>query len=227
MAWVKSGERVRNGRTTPWVRWENPDGRQHSRTFKPKGDKPPAERKAKKERDSFAADLSRDLDRGVAVDPMRGRMRFGDWAEHWQPRGRPSTVARDRSWLRSRVLPKWSDYQLAAITRSEVQSWVAELEKDLAPATVEKVLQVLRKVLAAAILDDRLVSNAVDGVERDRPADLEARFMTADELVTLEEAVSGVGGGVSLIVPFLVALASASARRRRCDGATSTSTGAR
>ncbi len=106
------------------------------------------------------------------------------------------------------VVPHFGKYRLGDVTRSEVQGWVDTLaseprdgtDEPLAPATVHKACQVLAKVLEAAVVDERLATNPARGVRLPRVEDSEARFLTADELLALEEAMPEPW---SLLVPFL------------------------
>ncbi|HEU5003452.1 MAG TPA: hypothetical protein VFW71_11835 [Actinomycetota bacterium] len=101
------------------VRYRSPDGRQHKKTFKRRGD---AER--------YAASVEVDNLRGEWVDPRLGRMTFGEWVEKWQAteaRLRASTRAQHASILKNHILPTFDDWRLTAIRyemlRSGQPSW--------------------------------------------------------------------------------------------------------
>lgn len=78
----------------------------------------------------------------------------------WQPATvdlRPSTRARDDSYLRTHILPRFGALRLDAITPLEVRRWVADLTASgLAPATVQKAYQILSKSLRSAVDADLL-----------------------------------------------------------------------
>ena len=182
------------------VRYRTPTGESRSRTFR-----------LRSHADSFADGVETDKRRGGFADPARGRVRFEAWAKRWResPRpGRPSTLARDESYLRSCVSPYFDGYRLCDITRAEVAAWVGELQTEprgkrgtpLSPATVQKATQILAKILDLAVLDDRLAVNPVRGVALPRVDDEEARFLTPDELLALEEAMPEA---YAVLVPFL------------------------
>jgi integrase len=133
------------------------------------------------------------------------------FASRWlaSPRpGRPSTLTRDESYLRSCVLPAFEGSRLADITRGEVTAWVAELQTaprgkrgtPLAPASVQKAVQVLAKVLDTAVMEERIAVNPARGVPLPRVDDEEARFLTPDELLALEDAMPEP---YAVLVPFL------------------------
>lgn len=198
---MASIDRVEEGRHVTYrVRYRTPAGGSRSKDFKRLGD---AERyKTQKERERHV---------GLFADPARARVRFGEWSDGWLERPRPgrvSTKARDESYLRSHLLPRFEDYQLGQITPAEVQAWVDELQqtpqgrrsRPLAPASVQKCHQVLAKILETAVLDGRLVVNPARGVTLPRIEDDEARFLTPDELLALEEMMPDRW---ALLVPFV------------------------
>lgn len=69
-----------------------------------------------------------------------------------------------------------------------MRDWVAEISSDRSPATVHKVVGVLRQVLAMAVSDNRLVLNPVDGVELPAVGTVEQRFLTLEQLHALAAA---------------------------------------
>ncbi|MFN8037598.1 MAG: site-specific integrase [Acidimicrobiales bacterium] len=150
-------EKLPNGKYR--ARWYDPTGKQRSLTFD-------LERDAKK----HVRNAQADIDRGVYVDDKAGRVTFGEWAEHFmaiaEKRLARTSFARDRSYLDNHVLPRWGKVKLGRITRVDVDKWIAELSEDgasvrkkggsLSPATIEKIYQVFRKIMAAAYDDGRI-----------------------------------------------------------------------
>jgi integrase len=100
-----------------------------------------------------------DKARGEWVDPRRGDITFGEWAKAWlaSRRVRPSTLARDESYLNSLILPYFADKPLNEIGPDGVREWIAALESaGKAPATVRKAYQILSGILSQAVDDGRL-----------------------------------------------------------------------
>jgi integrase len=131
---------------------------------------------------------------GTAVDPRRGRITWGEWASVWMRARRaslrPSTVARDESYLTNHLLPRWGDVRLDAIDRSQVVDWVAGLtDQGLAPATARKCVQLLGASLDAAVDDRRLAANPCRKVPLPRDQHREPRFLTAGEVARLAGAI--------------------------------------
>src|SRR5690606_31365509 len=161
------------------------------------------------------------------VAPADGRMLFSDWAAQWLTTRidvRATSKVRDESYLRSYVLPTFGDRQLGQITHTDVAAWIAHLAtagrvrsgyegQPLAPATVHKAYQTLSKIMRAAVLARRIAQSPCHDVPLPRIQRDEARFLTPDELITLEHAVEAterrrpsqetLPSRLALIVPFL------------------------
>jgi integrase len=103
---------------------------------------------------------------------------------------RASTRARDKMLLERFILPTFGRRQLAAIGQLDVRTWVADLTaQGLAPATVQKVYQVMSKLMNAAV-DAGLIARSpcrairLPRVEREPP-----RFLTPAEVARLAEVI--------------------------------------
>ena len=168
---------------TGWrARYRTPDGRSRSRTF---GRKVDAERHlAGVEHSNLAGDFA---------DPVLGRRTFGSWWEAWRSTRvdlRPSTLARDESYARNHILPKLGAVPLAAIDRTMLRGWVAELTgKGLAPATVVKAVQLTSKALAAAADERLIVRNPAERLALPRVEVEEMQFLAPAEVATLADVI--------------------------------------
>lgn len=97
---------------------------------------------------------------GPAVDPMRSRVKFEDYASGWLA-DRP---LRDRtrevyaSLLRVDILPTFGDVRLDGITPERVRRWHAKLAKER-PAMAPKAYRLLRTILTTAVEDSVLSAN--------------------------------------------------------------------
>ncbi len=139
------------------ARWRDPNGKRKSKSFK-------RERDARR----FLADQQNAMQHGTYIDDAAGKITFADWAEHYfalaSKRLARTSYARDVTYFNSYILPKWGRVPLTKITKADVERWVVELAGDdqsmrggtLAPGTVEKVYQTFRKVMRAALEDDRI-----------------------------------------------------------------------
>ena len=134
------------------VRYHGPDGKMHSRQFPKKVDA-----------DRFAASTEVAKNDGSWIDPGGGRVLLSEWVEHWTPTQvhlRPSSRARDQTYLDTHILPRFGTLPISNIRNADIRAWVAELTAaGYAPATVAKAKQILSKILQAAVDDRRLPFN--------------------------------------------------------------------
>lgn len=164
------------------ARYRGPDGRERSKRF---GRKVDAERWL----DLNGADIAR----GRWVDPRLGKITLREWAEQWTATtaaNRPSTRARDASYLRTHILPTFGDRQLSSIGHLEVRGWVAELSTRKAPATVRLAAQMLTKIVATAVDAGLLANNPCDRVPLPSIEREEMRFLTPEEVARLADAIA-------------------------------------
>ena len=160
------------------ARFRTPDGKSRSRTFRRKLDA-----------EAFLAEVGHARNTGAFVDPEQGRLTLASWHERWWASTvdlRPSSRARVEGIIRLHVLPRFGNWRLVDITHQEVQDWVAALSASgQAPASVQKTHQQLSKMLAAAVKDRRLATNAAAGVDLPRIESEEMRFLDPDQVATL------------------------------------------
>jgi integrase len=156
-------KRLRDGRITWRVRYRDPAGRQHNRSFARKID---AERfRAKTE--------SARLD-GSYIDPKLAARTFRDVAEeHWAANAHrlaaDTTRVVKRSRLDKHILPLLGNCAVGAIRHSTMASAVATWMVTLAPGTVGQVLRQVRQILDAAVADGIVASNAAKAVRPPTP----------------------------------------------------------
>lgn len=151
--------------------------------------------KTKRDAQAWADQLEVDKRKGAYVAPAAGRVKLGDYAQQWldsKHNLKPSTRVRYQVVLDT-ALVKYANIALGDISRQFVRDWVADLNRDLAPASVHKTVGVLRQVLALAVADNRLAMNPVDGVELPSVISVEQRFLTLEQLHTLADAAGAHG----------------------------------
>ncbi len=142
-------KRVVGKRTSYLVRWRDPSGNQRSKSF---------DKKSQAERHLTAT--SHALLSGVYVDPAAGRTTVKDWSVTWmasRANRKPKTVASYESLLKSRVLPRWGDTQLVAVSHARVVGWVAQMRSDgLSASRTRGAFHLLAAMLDDAVNDGRL-----------------------------------------------------------------------
>jgi hypothetical protein len=167
------------------VYWRDPAGRQRARHF-------PTLREAR----AFKAQVEAELAQGRYVDGhAASRTLFRDQAAAWLA-GRTvevATAARDESVLRVHVLPRWGGLPLSRIDHLAVQRWVAELGRQLAPATVRECYRVLALIRRSAVQARLLSHSPCDGVRlparrrQDEPVTLSREEVAAKLLPEIPE----------------------------------------
>lgn len=99
------------------------------------------------------------------------RITLAEYAEQWiaarGPALRPSTLAEYQRILEREVLPRFGQLPLAAISRSQLKSYVAERAVEgLSANTVRNHLAPLRALLASAVDDELLRANVATRIKR-------------------------------------------------------------
>src|SRR5262245_65433781 len=86
--------------------WRDPAGKQRAKTFP-----------TKREANAYLAQIETTKNRGTYVSPHAGRVLFADHAREWMAARRTAetTTERDRSVMRTHVLPQWGAWPLARI----------------------------------------------------------------------------------------------------------------
>src|SRR5260370_14017655 len=167
--------KLEGGGTAYLARYRGPDGRERSKQFAKRSDA---------ERFLCVAEVTKA--EGSWVDPARGRMHLRDWLGRFQESERralrPSPLARDEVYVRTQILPAFGDVALARIEHQAIQTWVNELAERLAPTTVHKCHQILRKTLAGAVRSRLLMRNPCDDVQLPRVHLDEMRFIGPAEI---------------------------------------------
>ena len=181
---------TRSGEARYEVRVRGTDGKERSRTFRTKKE---AERH---ERAHHAA-----LDSGVWIDPRAGRVTLAAWAREWQRTVvhlRPRTRKIYDVNLRIHILPELGDYELAKLTPSMLRAWLSDVSaktgrggKQIAPGTVAQAYRTLNRVLVAAVNDELIGRNPLQGVKPPPVETRPMRFLTHDDVATLVAAIDG------------------------------------
>jgi integrase len=163
------------------ARWrEYPGGPQKTRQFVRKGD---AER--------FLDAVRGDLAHGTYVDPAGGRMLFRDYAEQWRSIQvhRSTTTAQVETYLRRHAYPHLGSRQLGAIRRSDVQAWVKELTRVLAPGSVELVYRWVSTIFKAAVGDRLIAASPCIGITLPKRNEAEIVPLNVSEVEAMVAAV--------------------------------------
>lgn len=182
---------VRDYRGKYQVRWRVA-GRMRSRSFARMTD---ARR--------FANQVESDIARGDYIDPRAGSIVFSVYADRWlYLRGdrAQSTLDRDRSYLRSMILPTFGNVCVGAITETDVETWMARLKR--APSTKALALRIVRNVLDLVRRDRAIRYNPAADVRAptQHRRDAVGRALNDDELEKLLQAAEDVDAASAAMV---------------------------
>lgn len=170
------------------VRWYGPDGKGKAKTF---------QKLPQAEAEVHA--ITARLDKGSYRDPKQGKTLFSAVAEEWfsSLRKQAERTRNDyRELLDLYVVPKWGDWQVAAIQWEDVSDWLNELRdqpgkrgKPLSPARIAKTHLVFSMVMKRAALSGRIAVNPATGHELPRIEDDDEHvYLTHDQLEALADA---------------------------------------
>lgn len=140
-----------------------------ARVHMPPGWKPrhPSRRFARKrDAQEWEAEMRRQRDRGVRVDPSAAKATVAEYAAGWvsgrEPGLRPNTRRAYGTWLHQHIEPTpLGSRPVAQVKPSEIQAWANSRAKLMGPRTLREHVTRLRSVFAAAVLDGVRPDNPV------------------------------------------------------------------
>lgn len=173
-------DRRENGRYR--ARYEGPDLRWRSRTFDRRIDA-----------QSWLTNELTKLHRSEWVDPHAGGELFGVVADRWMEGRvalRESTLARDRSYLRSLVHPAFGSRPVGTIQPSDLATWIAGMNAaGKSPATIQKAWQIASGVLRLAVRDRLIALSPARDVQLPKIERTEPIAFTVDEVLHLADVI--------------------------------------
>nr|WP_101255003.1 tyrosine-type recombinase/integrase [Streptomyces barkulensis] len=169
-----------HGKGRRWqVRWRAANGRQRKETWAKRADA-----------DRRAAQVSAELARGLLGDTATGRETVREVAERWAATAhhRPGTAERTERVLRLHILPLLGDTPIRAVTRRDIQAWVADRAEVLAPSSMQSTYAVLASIFSEAVRDGLISRSPCSRIRL--PADVrrEIRPPTATQVAALVDA---------------------------------------
>ncbi|MGH3942647.1 MAG: tyrosine-type recombinase/integrase [Pseudonocardiaceae bacterium] len=200
-------KRIRDGKVTWLARWRDPDGRQRKASFAKQSE-------AKR----HAAAMEADAARGVYID-QDDRTTVGQECRAWLERRSvgPDTYKRLDRFIRNHIeAVPLGTRRLVAVRPSEVQAWVSDRARVMAPSSLAKVVSILRSACADAVADRKLAASpavrlTLPRAEPDRVVPLSvaqvlAVVEAADALASRYRAMVIVQAGLGLRIGELLGL---------------------
>jgi integrase len=171
MAWVeKRGSQYR-------VRYRQPDGTVATDSSHP----------TKTAAKARAADIDTDQRRDVFINPDDAKITLSEWVPIWTDAhdvGK-ATWARYRSHLDLYILPRFGDTPLSAISRMAIKTWVKDLNRRRASATVASILGLLSMLLGEAVEERRIPINPCRRLRGATPPRPERPWATPTQVLTI------------------------------------------
>jgi integrase len=191
-------QRLANGEPRYNVHWRA-GGRTMERTF----------RRAK-DADAFKRQVEAEDANGAEVDPARGDVTFGEYAEGWLKDRRrldgrplaPRTRELYRSLFDRHLIKPFGPKRLNAIRTEEVRGWHSNLAARSSPVQAAKTYRLLRAILNTAVEDERIATNPCRlrgaGTERtpERP------FVDVEIVLALSDAIDARYCALVLLAGF-------------------------
>ncbi len=139
----------------------------------------------KRDAEQRLAEVEVSKGRGEYIAPADGHARIDDLGKEWLAAKKgvlkaTSYAPLDASW-RNYVKPKWGTRAVSSIRHSEVQTWVAGIDKSA--TVVIRAYGILAAILDVAVRDRRISRNVARDVTLPRKGSKKARrYLTHDEL---------------------------------------------
>ncbi len=204
---------IRRTESGRWqARYRDPSGRERARNFTRKVDA-----------DRFLIGVESEKLRGQWIDPEAARIRLSEVAERWYSTTaplKPKTRSGYRSLLNSRILPNLGDLQLRQIDPVVVREWVADLQEDgLSASRIRQARNVLHAVFKTAVDGSMINRNPVAGVKTPPVVTPPRRYLTADQVGKLADAIESPYDLLVLVLTYSgIRFGEAAALRRSdCD----------
>lgn len=140
----------------------------------------------------WAKDLEARYARGDTFDPRAGNVHLDEWWARWHVTRivADATAAKNASFYRTHVEPRWGSWPLATIRRMDVAAWVKEMQRaGVGEWTAAGALHLLAAMLEAAVDEGLLAANPARGVNAPAPPRRAPRWFTRDQAAALLAAL--------------------------------------
>jgi len=182
------------GKVTYRVRWWA-DDKQRSKSFK--------ERDAARR---FKAVLEGGMVNGSYIDPKAGTVTLASFGVESLPAltldVRPSTRARIESVFEVHLLPEFGHMPLTAISGADIGAWMVRKGAQSSPASVRKMVHVLRRVLDHAVNSGLLRANPASAVRLPAEVKHEQKYLTHAQALHLADTIHPRFKAMVLIAVF-------------------------
>jgi integrase len=154
----------------------------------------------KRDAELFLASVEVSKAHGMFIDAAAAKATIGTLGAAWHASRtslKPSTKHVEGINWRIHVEPRWGRIPVSAVSHTDIQSWVAHLDKS--PSVVRACFAILSAVLEAAVRDKRIHSNPAKGVCLPRKIGKARVCLTHGQM----QALADEAGPRSILVMFL------------------------
>ena len=149
--------------------------------------------------------VEHELHLGDYIDPTT--LKVGEWLQFWFDNyflrnHRASTATIYREHITGHIVPTLGALKLQKLRVENAQALVNE-KRSLAPATVAKMVEVLKAALKQAVVNGLIQKSPVEGVILPKHDQKEIEFLTVDEQKALYEALPDTDNGRA--IRFIIA----------------------
>lgn len=133
---------------------------------------------------AWAREHEAEVERGIIRDPRSGDALFGEWYKEWLKSRvvEDDTADRNARHARLYLLPEWKGWPVKAISRFEVQQWVARLHAaGVGAQTIRSTVNLLSSVMQVALENRMTTENPARGISLPTVSPSPARTLTRDE----------------------------------------------
>lgn len=133
---------------------------------------------------AWGLEMETQFARGGLRDPRVGETSFRDWHDRWWDARvvEPHTLQGDGSSIKNHVMPHWADWEMRAITRMDVQSWIRSLiDKGAGAAAIKRAYNLTSSIMRAAVDDDVIAVSPCRSIDLPQIAIKPPQWFTLDQ----------------------------------------------
>ncbi|WP_348696459.1 tyrosine-type recombinase/integrase [Duganella fentianensis] len=149
---------------------------------------------ARKRASEMRSMLDQGKDAQASRDELKAMPSFTEFTEReYMPMARQTKRSHkdDAHRLKNHLLPRFGHKKLSEITTREIQAFIGEVAKSRSPATANRILSLLARMLKLATIWGIIEKNPCYGIAKFREQRTRERFLTRDEIARLFQAMEG------------------------------------
>ncbi|MGW9286077.1 tyrosine-type recombinase/integrase, partial [Streptomyces diastaticus] len=153
----------------------------------------PHRTRSKAQARAWGIELETQFARGGMRDPRAGEIAFREWHDRWWNARivEPHTLRGDASSIKNHVMPYWADWEMRAITRMDVQSWIRSLvEKGAGPAAIKRAYNLTSSIMRAAVDDDVIAVSPCRSIDLPPIAVKPPQWFTPDQAQSILDGLA-------------------------------------